>query len=289
MACVAVMLSSTAAHSQTAQPISDEALRVAALRAIFPGKQISINVGNKIEDSWPKQQEPRRPFFPDALAGESVYSVIGEATNEAERTASENLQTGRFSKTRQVRIKLFHWPNARSRALLAVIQYDFAGANPALSCPSIGLLVQLVRNAGNWEWHNQYLLETTHHSSIQRIELVDLVGAGTDELVIESSYGGAGTAGSSLQVFDLSQGRFDELLDTNSRLEYQDLEGYTQVLDVERTVHNRGQLFCVLKSTLFENGKWFDPPRVSRPCYKRGEGVDSRKVRGRNAILAPLH
>jgi len=72
--------------------------------------------------------------------------------------------------------------------------------------------------------------------------------------VIESDFGGAATGGISLQVFDLSHES-------------------TQTLDIPRTLRTHGQQFCVAKRTLFENGTWFSPPRISHPCYKRGEGV----------------
>src|SRR5690348_306117 len=83
--------------------------------------------------------------FPDAFAGEPAYLVTGKALNAAERAASEDLLAGTFSKTRQVRLRLYRWPKQEREGLLAVLQYDFEGANPALSCPSIGLLVHLVR------------------------------------------------------------------------------------------------------------------------------------------------
>ena len=157
-----------------------------------------------------------------------------------------------------------------------------------MSCPSIGLLVHLVRNAANWKLSNEYLLETVHHHSLQRIDLLDLTGHGVDELVIESNFGGPGTAGSSLQVFDLSHGRFEERLNTYSRLESEDQEWYTQLLDIGRTMQSRGQRLCCSKTILCEKGKCFSPPRFVHPCYKRGDGVDSSKARDPDKVLAPL-
>jgi hypothetical protein len=141
-----------------------------------------------------------------------------------------------------VRFRLFRWPGEHGAGLVGVFQYDFSGANPALSCPSIGLLVHLVKREGNWEVHGRYLLETIHHRSLQRVEPIELTSDGVPELVIESDFGGAGTAGSSLQVFDLRRGAFQELLNTNSRLEYMDQDSYTQVLDVGQTMQTHGQL-----------------------------------------------
>lgn len=126
-----------------------------------------------------------------------------------------------------------------------------------------------------------------HHSSLQGIRLLDLTGEGANELVIESDSGGAGTAGSDLLVFDLSKGRLDEVLNTESRMQYLTDDWYTQTLDLSRTRESHGQQFCFSKTTLFEAGKAFRPPRVTRPCYKRGDGVDSAEVRDRNKMLTP--
>lgn len=283
--CIAVSLVAVFG-AESPQPIHDEALRLAALRAVFPGMQVSIERGRQVKHVRPRKPKPGEISFPDAFADADVYLVLGEASNEAERTASENLATGGFSNTRRVRFKLFSWP--AGGGLLGVFQYDFLGASPALSCPSVGLLVNLRGNADSWEIYNTYLLRASHHFSVQRIELLDLTGDGVQELVAESDFGGAGSVSSSLQVFDLTHGDLEELVSTNSRLEYMDEEKYTQVLDVDRTRKAHGQRFCTLKTTLFEKGMWFKPPRVTRPCYKRGDGVDPEDVKVRNSMLAPL-
>lgn len=280
---MAVALSSAAK-----QPLTEEPERLGALRAIFPRMQVSIVPGEKIEGPLPKDPVPAWRTLPDALASYDVYLVTGTTMNEAERRASENLLTGQFSNDRRVRLKLFQWPKERDDGLLAVLQYDFAGARPAMSCPSIGLLVHLVKDAGHWRMHDSYLLETNHHSSLQRIDLMDLTGDGAPELIIESNSGGAGTMSSGLQVFELSRGRFEELLNTSSMLEYMTDELYRQVLDIDRTLKSHGQQFCTLKTTLFENGKGFETPRITHPCYKRGYGVSPGDVAMRNRQLAPL-
>ena len=118
--------------------------------------------------------------------------------------------------------------------------------------------------------------------------MVDLTGDGIHELVIESNFGGAGTYVVSLQIFDLSRGRFDELLNTISRLLRMTDDDYAQVLDIGRTLQSRGKRFCTVKTTLFEDGKWFSPPRVTRPCYKRGDGIDPKEVKLLNEMLTPL-
>lgn len=287
MGCVAAGLCAAAIHGETRQPISDEALRMLALRATFTGMEVSIDQGERIDDSSPEKPKPGEIVSQDALAGEPVYLVIGKATNKAEKWASEDIITGRFSNTRQVRFRLFRWPNASADEFLAVLQYGFAGANPAMSCPSIGLLVHLVRNVANWELRDEYLLETVHHHSIRGVEMLDLTGDGVDELVIESDFGGAGVWGSSMQVFDLSHGHFQELLNTDSELEDSDQEGFTQTLDIGATVRSHGQRFCFSKTTLFEKGRWFKPPQVSHPCYKRGYLIYTGASERNAEMLAP--
>jgi hypothetical protein len=197
--------------------------------------------------------------------------------------------TEKFSNTRQLRFRLFRWPKKDDAGLLAVLQYDFRGANPAGSCPSIGLLVHLVRSPASWAVKEQYLLDTVHQHSLQGIRLLDLTGEGADELVVESSLGGAGTSASRLHVFDLSQGRLDEVLETPSRMQYMTDEWYTQILDLDRSRESHGQQFCFSKTTLFEGGEALGAPRVTRPCYKRGDGVDSGWVQERNKMLTPSH
>ncbi len=251
--------------------------------------QISVDPGKKIDDSS-LATKPGELSFADALAGETVYRVVGKAMNKAERWASDDdINPGRFSNPRELRFKLFRRPKEASDGLLAVFQYDFPGANPAISCPSLGLLVHLVRTgAANWELRDEYLLETVHHHSMQRIELLDLTGDGPDELVIESEFGGAGVSASSMQVFDLSHGHFQELLNTESGLEDSDQEGFTQTLDIGATVRSNGQRFCFTKTTLFEKGKWFKSPQISHPCYKRGYLVDTGASERNAEMLAPL-
>jgi hypothetical protein len=191
--CVAAALFATAIQGESRQPISDESLRIIALRATFPGMEVSIDQGARIDNSSPEKPKPGEFASRDALAHESVYRVVGKAMNKVETWASDDvINPGRLSNTRLVRFRLFRWPNENADGLLAVLQYDFAGANPAMSCPSIGLLVHLVRNAARWEPRDEYLLETVHHHSIRGIEMLDLTGDGADELVVESDFGGAG-------------------------------------------------------------------------------------------------
>jgi hypothetical protein len=266
-------------------PISDENLRMGALHAIFPGMQISLVAGKRIDDSWPKKPKTDDLFFPDALAKENVYRVIGKPMNEVEQGASEDVASLNISTTRVLRFQLFRWPS--TEALVAVLQYSFVGVFPALACQSIGLLAQLTRVTGGWRVEDHYLFETGRHTSLQAIRLIALGEDGAEDLVIESNFGGPGTSVSELLVFDLSHPRFEEVVKTNSR--FSGFDGtYTQVLDVPKTSKERGQQFCFTKATMIENDIAYRPPRIASPCYNRGEGVTPNDAAQRNKMLVPL-
>jgi hypothetical protein len=269
------------------QPISDETLRVAVLGTIFPGVGISVEPGTRVDDSWPMRQKPGELYlsFPDAMKNERVYRIFGHAMNPAERDASGSVIDNSFSDIRQVRLKLFRWPGEPDSGLLAIMQYKFLDTNPPMSSPSLGILAHVVGKGRNARVTDEHLLETVHHGAIERIDVGDFDGDGVNELIIESDWGGAGTIGSSLLVFDLSHGGFEEILDTTSRLQHAGEDWYTQVLDVDRTRQRRGAEFCFTKTVLFELGKVYQPARVTKTCYKRGDGVDLKAARERNASL----
>lgn len=267
-------------------PIGDENLRINALRAIFPGMRISLVPGKRIGDPPPKKTGPYELDSPDPQATSNVYRVIGGAMNEAEKCASDQIVTGKVSDTRLVRFQIFRWP--RSAGLLAVLQYAFEDASPAMACPSIGVLVQLANTDGTLKVGEQYLLETMHHFSLQAIRMLDLTGDGVDELVVESDFGGAGTWGTNLIVFDLTQNKFEEIFSTTSRISFETDDMYKQVLDIPRTLQQHGDRFCFTKTTMVEATEAFRPPRVTKPCYRSDEGQVHEGVEERNKMLIPF-
>lgn len=274
-----VFLLAAVAMADTA-PMADETMRMGALEAIFPGMRIAIVAGKHIDDSWPDIPKPRQLNAPDAMAGESVYRVAGSATNEAERQASSQLVTGKASMTRLVRFQVFPWPDRAT--VLAVVQYNFEDAIPPMACPTIGLLVELV----NGKVRDRYLLETTHHFSLQTVRLTSL-GTGADELVIESDFGGADTWGTNLMVFRPGP-KIEQVFETTSQIVYKTEEMFTQVLDLPRTIDLDGQQVCFTKTAMFENGQPLNPVVVSHICYKLDAEVDRQASQERSKLLAPL-
>jgi hypothetical protein len=98
--------------------------------------EVAQEAGKKVNDSWPEKPKSAELFFPDAFANDSVYKVVGKATNEAEREASDDaadMNGLKSSNTRQVRMRLFRWPRENDSGLLVALQYDFVGASPAMS------------------------------------------------------------------------------------------------------------------------------------------------------------
>src|ERR1035437_4389944 len=114
-------------------PIADENLSMNALHAIFPGMQISLVPGKRINNSRSIKRSPYELDSPDALANATVYRVIGKPTNQAEKDASGQLTGAKFSNTRLVRFQMFRWP--QTTALLAVLQYDFEDSSPTDGVP----------------------------------------------------------------------------------------------------------------------------------------------------------
>lgn len=266
-------------------PLTDESVRLTALRAIFPGMQISLLEGKRIDDSWPEQPRPAELNGPDALAKESVYRVIGKPTNEAEKQASAPTLSGNPTITRLIRFQIFRWPD--STGLLAVLQYKFEDAIPSLACPSLGLLVQLANVNGTWEVRDRYLLETMHHFSLKTIRMLNLSGEGSDQLAIESDFGGDETWGTNMLIFNLGA-RLERIFETTSQISYQTNDLFTQALDVPETINRHAQEFCFTKTTTFEDGVLFKPARISKVCYKPGEDAEAKDSEERNKMLAPF-
>ena len=275
-----LLVAATAPLSAT-EPITDESLRMDVLQAVFPKTTISLAVGRSIDDSWGPTGHSKEFLFPDALATEKVYQVAGPASGQAEECAASDVtHDSPFSQIREVRFQVFRWPGAAdSGSLLAVSQYAFRGANPPGSCPSIARVSRVMYVRGKWRGSVGLDLGTTHHTSIQTIKLANLAGGQSQELLIESDWGGAGVKGTNLAIFSLSPGRFDQWLNVPSRV-YSSADGdsFVQTLDLTRTTHQNAERFCFRKLMFAKDGRWLSQPVETRPCYPRFTG-ESAEVR----------
>jgi hypothetical protein len=279
-----ILLLMTAVALADTAPMDDESLRMSALHAIFPGMQISVARGERSDDSWPEEAKPGALNSPDALARENIYRVTGATINEAEKAAADQLLTHRPSSTRLVRFQVFHWPD--STGLLAVLQYKFEDALPSMDCPSIGLVVQLDKAAGDWQARDRYLVETSHHTTLQTIRMLNVTGEGADQLVIESDFGGADTWGTNLMIFKLGS-KIELAFETTSQMMHRGDDMFTQVIDVPRTIEQHGKEVCFTKTTVFEDGKLFNPARVTNPCYFPDADSNHRESEERGRLLKP--
>jgi hypothetical protein len=218
-------------------------------------------------------------LFPDALAKEKIYRVTNAPANEIERCAAAGKPLGQ----REVRFRLYGWPGRNVSELVGVFQYAFTGREPDWSCASVGLIVRLVRTGEKLEVTERFLLDAQKHESLHNVQLVDINGDGSQELIVESDFGEPQSNGSTILIFDLSQGRLDQVLEHASRMVSTVMgeEVYKQDLDVSRTLRMKGEQFCFTRTVYGEEGKWFPSPKVTRPCYARGRGVDADENRKR--------
>jgi len=268
------LVGASAALSAT-RPIADESLRMDALRAVFPGSTISLATGS-IDNSWSPPEHSREFLFPDALATENVYDVVAPPSGPAEQCAASDVTNDTlFSKSREVRFEIFRWPGAAdSASLLAVLQYKFRGANPPMSCLSIARLAHITNTGGKWRESTGFDLDTTHHTSIQRIELTTLGRQPSQDLLIESGWGGAGVTGTNLGVFSLTRGGFTQWLNVPSRVySFAGGDSFVQTLDLQSSNAER---FCFRKIMFAKNGSWLSQPVEAHPCYPRFTGASAK-------------
>jgi hypothetical protein len=262
------------------EPIADESFRREILTAAFPKMKVSMMAGRSIDYSWRTKVGGRDLFFPDALAAEAVYHVVGAPVSDIERCAASDVVKETLSRTRELRFRVYGWPGTSNppTGVLVIVQYRFLGAAPPGSCWSIARLLRVERDKEAWQVRSEFPLDTTHHSTLQGIQLIDLTGDGIEELVVESDEGGGGGLASDLIVFGLKNRRFEQWLNVPSRLHewFDREEEFVQTLDVRRSVGERGQRFCFKKTIFFAEGKRLEKPLATAPCYPKFTGPSAR-------------
>ncbi len=250
-----------------AELVTDEATRLKVLAAVFAGMSITAVPGKHIDDSrrWPAGKVELD--FPDALKRKIVYRITGAPTTENETCASDDIIKQNQSAVREVRAKIYNVSPAR---FVAVAQYKFVDANPAMACPSIARITLVEDKAGVFTASSKFEPDTLHHWGLHRIEMASS-GDTAEQLLVESDFGGAGVLGSELYIFDISPGDLRPVIETVVSV-YDGLERenlFVQSLDIARTRANKGARFCFTMTTYEEDDKQFTPPRITHPCYKR--------------------
>lgn len=252
-----------------AEPISDERLRMEALHAAFPAFPVALERLRVIDRTWTTQT--RVPLvFPDAFAAEKVYIVTGPPQDDRERCAAQDLLSHRDRKAREVRFQVFKWPAGARDDVLMIVQYRFTEASPSDSCPSIAALLHLIRSGDGWEVRERLTLETIRHRQLESVAWLNLTGTGYEELVVESDSGSPteDRFGSDLHIFNLTLGRFQELLEVPSRSHATaTADTWTQTLDVPSTLRSHGGRFCFVKIVYAAGHRWLRTPQVSQACY----------------------
>ena len=235
------------------------------LAAAFPQMNISSMSGKKIDASRSLSGKLQVLAMPDGLINERVYRVIGAAMNRSEACAALDISSKGTSATREVRLRLLRFS---ADTLVAVLQYAFENPSPATTCPSIAKLLLLTTTHSSIKVDREMELETTRHDSLQSVGFADL-GRGSEDLLVESDWGGAGAFESDLLVIDVSPTDFHPLLTVPTRA-YSNLESEdasTQKLDLDRTREEQGKQMCFTKTAWAEKNTWFNPPHVTHPCY----------------------
>jgi hypothetical protein len=256
-----------------AEPVRDERVRLEVLAHLFPGSVVKQARGKVIDRSFVIPGKRNVPDFPDALKGELVYVVRGPAMNKSESCAAEDLSEQHPpSNDRELRFMLYRISvRPRRDVFVAVAQYQFIAASPAMSCSSIARFVLLRKDGTNWLSADEVDPDTTHHNGIQSLEFRDIDGDDNEEFIVESDSGGGGVHTANLTVFDISKMTLLPLISIVSR-NYTNLENEERsalTLDVARTVGKKGREFCFTKKTYQSNGQWVSPPRVNHPCYSK--------------------
>ena len=257
-------------------------LRTEVLQAIFPGMDVVATTRHRDDSS-----KDQWMAYPDAFATEPIYQVNGAAANEIEQCASEDLLREHTTSSREVRLRLFQWPDTRAD-LLAVVQYQFIGARTSNACPTIGLLAHLSRHRTVWNAVERKLVDPDHHWSFAGVQLADVTGDGIEDLIVETNLTGGGTTGTVLQVFDLSGRSLRQILRTNSRVSYMAADRYSQVLDVPASAAEHGRRICFALTQYVRDGKVYSKPHVTQECYPAGTGVDDKEGESLNLLLRPI-
>ena len=261
-----------AASLFAAGPLTDEAVRLRAIGAIFPGAVIETTE-RRIDSSMRLDLRPAM-VFPDALALSPAYRVASPPQDDREHCAARDQLQRTESAERELRFQVFPWPGAVHGELLVAVQYRFAGASPPQTCASLAGLFRVVPGAKEWRVDDRLLLEASHHHHLEGVQFLNLTGEWVPELVVESDSGDAARFQSDLHILMLEHQRFQELLNVPSRF-HLNVRGdqWTQQLDPARTLESRGEQFCFDKTQWAENHRRFSVPEVTHPCYVRGTGV----------------
>jgi hypothetical protein len=256
-----------------AELVTDESTRLKILAAVFPGMAITATPTRHIDGSGHSTMGPAKFEITDPLGSETVYRISGPLRTQNERCAGEDVASGKQSHVREARSRIYKIAGAQ---FVAISQYDFPGVGPAGACWSIARISLVQEHDGVFTDSSDFEPNTSHHGGLDRAEFESLSPGASEQLLVESDVGGGGGYELNFLVFEFVNGKVVPLLDTPSVLSNWGLtvSFFVQSLDLDRTRAAHGSRFCFTKTTYIEDDKHFVPPRITRPCYRRGEGIE---------------
>jgi len=261
-----------------AELVTDSAVRLQVLRLVFPNTRISDVPTPKDDPPFPVT-DPLGHLVISLKSGfEHYYEVVGPVATEEEEPASDitDLNKG-FSDKRQVRMEVYRWkaPRDGEPLLAAVLDYSFAGANPARCCRAIGK-VFLLSNAAD-RLLDSFDKMPNDFSMFTSVQFVDVDGSGTEKLLISADASGVAYLGVKSALFDLAKHRLTPLISVDTLVFYEEeLENVTintLTLDERQTIRSRGKRIFFVKETFAAKGKLFSKPRKSRVSFPVGYGL----------------
>lgn len=222
-----------------AEPVRDEAVRLNALRAIFPGATRIFDSNRKVDLTLNPRNELSPFRLDDSLREESVYVVSG-AIEPHETCAAAQAGKARRQAVRRLRYRLFQLGPTR---YLVALNYHFADATPPRECYRIGRVVLLDHEGGNWKQLDVRAVTKPGFRMFSRLQLEDLNGDGHQELLLDWNWSGENAAGTELEIFNLREGRILMRFSTFSQtfLYGEEGEEIMQLFDLKKTLADKGR------------------------------------------------
>ncbi len=237
------------AHTLTAtaaELVRDESVRLEALSAIFPGMTIA---------KTPHKKDP-------AFLGEPVYFVDGDAATANERCAADDLLSRKQSTRRELQFRLYSLSGNR---FINIAQYKFENANPAAACWSIARMSLLEKTQRRVMILSEFEPNTQHHSAITSVRFHG------PQLFLKSDDGGAGIARNCLYVVEIHGTKLSPIVVVATQVDGESM--WKQTLDWGPTSVQKYR-YCFNMVERAEDGVMFPKPKISHPCYSRGDGLD---------------
>ena len=260
-----------------AEIVTDEATRLRILGLVFPAARISRVAAQP--DKPFEVRGPRRQLVAtlrNALLSTQVYEVFGPPKKEEEDPASDILREHGPSQTRQVHMKVFRWspPGGSRPMLVAILSYQFRGANPPRCCSTIGKVL-LLSNAAE-RIVDSFDSMPWGFSTFTEVRFLN-DGSGSEKLMIGVDASGAATLLVDSAIFDLSKQKLTPVLSVQTMVLYEaeleNIDVHALTLDETRTRSAKGTRYFFVKRTFADKKKLPATSFVTTESYPAGTGL----------------